>query len=202
MSPINDFAKAKAESKAAVEKAIIDRVGGVRFVCERLGLNPEGLLRTLAWMESSMGQHLDPATHKIATRWEPAYAFGGRYYTKELSDAWGKAAESSHGPWQIMYVNAHRAGFPIETDPLDQEFGLANVDVAAEWTMRFLGRELTWLANYVQTHPEDKRGPLELVFDKWNSGSVSMRGYRPASYIAKGASIYIRVLKDAATRTA
>lgn len=175
------WALAKDISRRAVEQAIVEYAPAIAEECEVLGLDPLKLLTALADVESRRGKHLDPATWKIATRWEPSYAEGGRWYSAELSARWGKAAESSWGPWQCMFSNAVRFGFPVEVDPADPEDGMASVRVAAEVSTRMLASELRRVIGYRRAHPLDARSSLELIADTWNSGGPE--GYRPAKYI-------------------
>lgn len=175
-------------SRQAVEQAIVEYAPAVVEECALLELDPHKLLTALAAVESTLGEDLDRGTWKIKHRHEASYAVGGRWYDQDLTAHWGKAAECSWGPWQIMYANAHRFGFPIEIDPADEVEGLVDVRTAAEISTRMLAHELRKVLHYRSVHPEDKATPLEMIADTWNTGGPE--GKRPAEYIAKVVAAY------------
>jgi len=67
------------------------------------------LLATIAFCESDFGRNNRP-------RVEAGYCPGGRYYRlsaalRRAYSIYGKAAASSWGPWQIMFLSALESGF-------------------------------------------------------------------------------------------
>jgi len=75
------------------------------------------LLWAVAGVESSFGLNCSP-------RHETGYCYGGRYFDRERSKAWGCLAHCSFGPWQVMFSH-----FPLGVSPLsllwDTDGGIA-----------------------------------------------------------------------------
>jgi len=108
-------------------------------------------MRAIASNESSIGANCGP-------RHEPAYDVGGTYgngpIMKPLLAAYGSAAASSYGPWQMMFCNYSGAYSPAEL--------LTDLQANAVEFVRFfnntVARRVTSLSDIGQV---------------WNSGHVS-----------------------------
>ena len=173
---------------AATMGAIHESYHIIAPACETLKLDPVRLLKAIAHKESTCGTHIDRTQYKksgrvaVSTRHEKSYSKGGRYYTNEYSDRWGKLAESSHGPFQVMYENAVRYGFPKSVDPADLLIGLANPYIATDISCKMMSAILSKVVAYWMIPPYFQRGALDMVADAWNSGSFKDR-FRPVDYI-------------------
>lgn len=186
------FEETKEESRLACLGAIMEHADAIREQAKSCGLQPVRLLKAICHCESSCGVHLDPGTHRIASRFEPSYAPGGKYHNVGQWDRWGIPAASSHGPMQLMYATAILEGYAEDTDPLDDAEGLHRPDVGIRLGVLHVGRLLDRLLAYRDTEAgrRDQRQELELVLDAYNSGSFA--GFRPVEYVRRGSKEYGR----------
>ncbi len=119
------------------------------------GLSGAAVMQAIAANESSVGANCGP-------RQEPAYSQGGALATAgsiqaELLEYYGAPAASSHGPWQMMFINflpAVRARIAAGTATLD--------DYAQEF--------VRWFNAYVIGIR--KAQTLDQIGEVWNLGHV------------------------------
>jgi len=120
------------------------------------GINAVAALKALACNESDYGARWSASRH------EPAYCYGGRYYRNDanlrnLSIVWGCSAHESWGVWQIMYVTAFELGY--RDDPVR----LRVPEVSIEYVVRLVNKRT--LDRIMDCTPED-------VADAYNTGQA------------------------------
>lgn len=160
-----------ADVRAAISEAVEHWAAFLRVPA---GVNPIALMRAICDLETEGGERWGATLH------EAAYCYGGKYYRdsdelRRLSRPWGCLAHSSFGPWQILFITAHEAGF------LGDPVRLRDPMIGAEYLTKILNRRV--FDKLPDAVPED-------AFDAWNSGRAR-DGIIPADYIKNGKACYL-----------
>lgn len=138
------------------------------------GIDGAQLLWALSGCESTFGENVTP-------RHESAYDYGGEYANKEpmsdLLELYGSGAAYSHGPWQILFVNAHDNFTPDD---------LNDIDNAAWASATFLNSLLR------RFHPQT----LEEIASCWNAGHIQRDPHTQRMVLSSPVARYAEDLKN------